>query len=206
MKPFALRPRPYVTIALLSINVLIFLAYSFIPRLGGLGEMMRLGGLYTPVAFHEIAYYRFFTSFFLHFSINHIANNMLMLGVLGYQLERFLGHGKLLLVYMLSGLGGNLISFAIREWNQQFIVSAGASGAVFGLMGALLATFLKLHRAGYPVLWKRMLVMVVLSIYVGFSNGGVDNWAHIGGLLIGFLVSMILPLKQQSMIWRTSND
>ena len=83
-------------------------------------------------------YYRLFTCMFLHFGIEHLLNNMLVLFVLGSRLEQVIGKIKFLLIYLIGGVLGNVISLLIELRTQDFAVSAGASGAVFAVMGAMI--------------------------------------------------------------------
>jgi rhomboid protease GluP len=181
------------TIILLLINSLIFLFLSFIYGDAGVWRFATNFGLTLPGILQDGEYYRFVTSTFVHFHIAHLANNMLLLGVLGYNLEHEKGHLKFLVIYFVSGLGGNLLSFAMRYYlGQQHIVSGGASGAVFGLMGAVLAIYIKTKRPIGRLAGRGILVMIGISLYLGFTDTGIDNAAHIGGLIFGFLIALFL--------------
>ncbi|MCL2865253.1 MAG: rhomboid family intramembrane serine protease [Lachnospiraceae bacterium] len=180
------------TIILLVINIGVFVVVSFLGGQTGIREMLTWAALHDhAVIFHQ-EYYRFITSFFVHFDVEHLGHNMLMLGALGYNLELEKGHIKFILIYFLSGLGGNLVSFGIRQMMGQVVMSGGASGAVFGLMGALLGTYLKYRRPIGRMTGRGILIMVAFSIYFGFVSSGVDNAAHIGGLITGFIISLLM--------------
>ena len=203
------------TIILLVANVLIFLFLDLVYREGGIRYFADNFGLTVDGILQDGEYYRFITSTFVHFHIGHLANNMLLLGVLGYNLEQEKGHLKFLVIYFFSGLGGNLLSFATRNnfnevitpYNDLFsrlynllvehtsgpyVLSGGASGAVFGLMGAVLGTYLKTKRPVGRLAGRGLVIMIAISLYLGLTDVGIDNAAHIGGLIFGFLVALLL--------------
>lgn len=184
------------TITLIVINVSVFLGITLLGEAGSTIFMMEHGAMYAPYIINGHEYYRLITSMFLHFSIDHLVNNMVMLGALGWNLEMELGHVRFLLVYFGSGIGAGIFSLIANSLKSPLVVSAGASGAVFGLMGALVFIVIwnkgRLKRLNI----KGMLIMVVLSLYIGFTDVGVDNIAHIGGLLTGFVLGVILVIEQ----------
>ena len=128
----------------------------------------------------------------------YMLNNMLTLVVIGWNVEMFVGKIRFLVIYFLSGLGGNLLSMAVDIWKQDYSVSAGASGAIFGLTGAMLCLAILNHGRAGNITKQGMIVMIFISLYTGFTSGGVDNFAHIGGLLTGCLVTTLLCWKRNS--------
>lgn len=181
-----------VTAILILINVLIF----FIVDLNGSSlntqNMLRWGAAYTPFILQQGQIYRIFTCIFLHFGIEHLVNNMLVLFALGQRMERVLGKGRFLMLYLMGGIGGNLLSLYVEIKKQEYAVSAGASGAVFAVMGAMI--YIVLHDKGKveDLSAKQIIIMAVFSVYLGIVSDGVDNAAHIGGLISGFFLSTIL--------------
>ena len=151
--------------------------------------MMQHGAMYSDFVIQDHEYYRLFTCLFLHFGIEHLLNNMVILGALGWNLELQTGKIRFLLIYFGSGLFGNVVSLIFHGAAQEYTVSAGASGAIFGLMGALLWVVIANHGRLGRLSGRGMLVMVALSLYFGLSSSGVDNYAHIGGLVCGFLLA-----------------
>ncbi|MBE6154574.1 MAG: rhomboid family intramembrane serine protease [Firmicutes bacterium] len=131
--------------------------------------------------------WRLITSMFLHIGIIHLIVNMYSLFVIGKQLEGFLGRFKYLLVYLGSGFLGSLLSVVMHEG-----VSAGASGAIFGLLGSLL--YFGYHYRLYlgAVLRTQVIPIIIINLLIGFSLSGIDNFAHIGGLVGGYLLTMAL--------------
>ena len=181
-----------VTVALIIINILVFLTVD----LGGdslnTANMLQHGAAYTPFILEGGQYYRLFTSIFLHFGIQHLANNMLVLFVLGQRMERVFGGWKFLVLYLAGGLGGNLVSLYMDTVTQEYAVSAGASGAVFAVMGAMIYVVLRRKGRVEDLTVKQIVFMAVVAVLLGLTDSGVDNAAHIGGMVCGFLVSILL--------------
>ena len=132
-------------------------------------------------------YWRFVTPIFLHVNLLHVALNMLNFFILGVFLERLLGHMRFLLIYLVTGVISAIASFYFAPQE----ISVGASGAIFGLVGAY-SIFVLAHRralrsGGIPALvW--LVCIIGANLSVGFFVADVDNFAHIGGLLSGFLL------------------
>lgn len=189
------RPEAVCTIALIAVNVAVFFILSLFGDTEDAVFMMRHGAMYGYLVTHDHEFYRLFTCLFLHFGIEHLLNNMVILGALGWHLEQQTGRLRFLLIYFGSGLCGNIVSLIFHGAAQEHTVSAGASGAIFGLMGALLWVVIANHGRLGRLSGRGMLVMVALSLYFGLSSSGVDNYAHIGGLLSGFLLALLLYRK-----------
>ena len=184
--------RYLATASLIIINIIVFLVVDFTGGSENTAHMMRCGAAYTPLIVEGGEWYRLVTAVFLHFGINHLLNNMVVLGVLGERLEILMNRVSFLLLYFAAGIGGNLLSMALEMRSGEYAVSAGASGVVFGMMGAILYILIRNRGAVLDLSMKRMLIMVGLSVYLGFADAGVDNAAHIGGLVCGFLAAVIL--------------
>ncbi len=185
------------TTGLIVINVLVFFLLSLRGDTESGYFMLQYGAMYEPLVTEGHEYYRLITSLFLHFGIQHLLNNMVMLGALGYQLENEIGRIKFLLIYFISGIGGNLCSLYWNVSHGEQVISAGASGAIFGLMGALLY-IVAVNRGRLGRLSGRgMLIMVALSLYFGMTSSGVDNSAHIGGLIWGILITVLLYRRKR---------
>lgn len=185
------------TTGLIVINVLVFFLLSLRGDTESGYFMLQYGAMYEPLVTDGHEYYRLITSLFLHFGIQHLLNNMVMLGALGYQLENEVGRVKFLLIYFISGIGGNLCSLYWNVSHGEQVISAGASGAIFGLMGSLLY-IVAVNRGRLGRLSGRgMLIMVALSLYFGLTSSGVDNSAHIGGLICGILITVLLYRRKR---------
>ena len=191
------RPEAICTIILIAVNVAVFFILSLFGDTEDAVFMMQHGAMYSDFVIQDHEYYRLFTCLFLHFGIEHLLNNMVILGALGWNLELQTGKIRFLLIYFGSGLFGNVVSLIFHGVVQEYTVSAGASGAIFGLMGALLWVVIANHGRLGRLSGRGMLVMVALSLYFGLSSSGVDNYAHIGGLVCGFLLALILYRKRR---------
>lgn len=162
--------------------------------------MLRYGAEFTPYVIEGKEYWRLLTSMFMHFGIDHIANNMIVLFMIGDNLERALGHVKYLIFYLICGIGANIVSLFFEMLTGNYSVSAGASGAVFGVMGGLLWAVIANRGRLEELTSQRMAIFIVLSLYYGFISTGVDNAAHVGGAVIGFCLSMLIYKKKTEII------
>ena len=131
--------------------------------------------------------WRLATSMFLHIGLVHLVVNMYSLLIIGRQMEGFLGRWKFLAVYLGSGILGSLLSVVVHT-----SISAGASGAIFGLLGSLL--YFGYHYRLYlgTVLKTQVIPIILLNLLIGFMVPGIDNFCHIGGLVGGYLLTMIV--------------
>ena len=188
--------RQNCTILLIAINVIVFFALSFFGMTEDAEYMLEHGAMYVPYMLEGEGYYRLFTSMFLHFGIDHLANNMVMLGAIGWNLEYEIGKIKFLIIYLGSGLAGNILSAFGDLMTGEYAVSAGASGAVFGIIGALLYVVVRNKGQIGTISGRGLMFMVILSLYYGFTSSGVDNLAHIGGLIAGFILGVLLYWKR----------
>ena len=187
---------PFVTVGFVAVNVLVYVILEILGNTENSEFMVRMGAVWPPYV-KQGEYWRLFTATFMHFGFEHLVNNIVMLLVIGFTLEREIGTIKFLIIYLLSGLGGNLLSAVWDMMSGSFAVSAGASGAIFGIVGALLYVAIRNRGRIGDVSGRGLAFMVILSLYYGFTSGGVDNFAHIGGLLSGFILSVLLYWKRQ---------
>jgi membrane associated rhomboid family serine protease len=206
-----------VTITLIVLNVLVFIATIISSgtaavagggwggllsggtplhqHFGELGYATYAGGDGSPHGIAAGEYYRLLTAMFLHYGLLHLAMNMWGLWVVGRPLEATLGRARFLALYLAAGLGGGVAVYAFGAPN---VLSAGASGALFGMFGALIVVLrrLKLSIGGVvPVL--------VLNLVITFSIPQISIGAHIGGLITGTLVAVGLayaPQKHRTLI------
>lgn len=188
---------PICTIAIAAANVLIFLGLSFMGMTEDSTFMMEHGAMYVPYLMNGERYYTLITSMFLHFGFSHLMNNMVMLLVIGYSLEPEIGKIRFLFIYLGSGLMGNLVSAWFDVGQGSYAVSAGSSGAIFGIVGALLYVAIRNHGRVGEISTRGLVLMAGLSLYYGFTAQGVDNAAHIGGLISGFLLAVLTYWKHK---------
>lgn len=188
-----------VTIAFVVANILVFAVMELIGNTEDTNFMVAAGAVWPPDV-EQGQYWRLLTATFMHFGFEHILNNMLILACAGPILEDALGHLKYLVLYLLAGVGGSALSYLQMLHSGNYAVAAGASGAIFGIIGALLWIVIR-HKGRYETLTgKGLLFMIVISLYYGISSGDVDNWGHIGGLIMGFLIGIILYRKPRKTV------
>ena len=178
---------PIVCGTLVVINVIVYLICTFTGDL-----LYNIGELDAAAVLLRGEYGRIIYSMFLHAGIDHLFNNMVILFFLGAMIEKVTGHIQLLLIYLLSGIGANICSLLYKVMTMDSMTSVGASGAIFGLDGVLLAWILLDRQAMPDVTPRRVLLMIVLSLYSGFTAHNIDNAAHVGGLLTGFAAGALL--------------
>ena len=178
---------PIVSGILVAANVIVYLICTFTGNL-----LYNIGELDAAAVLLHREYWRIIYSMFLHAGIDHLFNNMVILFFLGAMIEKVTGHIQLLLIYLLSGIGANICSLLYKVMTMDSMASVGASGAIFGLDGVLLAWILLDRQAMPDVTPRRVLLMIVLSLYSGFTAHNIDNAAHVGGLLTGFAAGALL--------------
>lgn len=184
-----------VNTALVAINVIVFFVMSFIGPTEDVEFMLNHGAMFVPAVLEKGEYYRFFTCMFLHFGFMHLAGNMVVLLFLGDNVERTVGKIKFILIYILGGLFGSVGSFVYGLMYNLGIVSAGASGAIFAMIGALLWLVIRNKGRLEDMTTLRICVLIAYALYNGITSENVDMAAHLFGLLGGFLAAVILYRK-----------
>lgn len=173
---------PYVTYGLIAVNLAVFVAC--LAQAGGTdftrSAIMRHGALITGLGYEQ-EYWRLLTSGFLHWSVMHVAVNMISLFIVGRDLERLFGPARYAAIYLIGLLGGSAAVMAIE---RDPTVTAGASGAIYGLMGALLVVVLKLKLPPTSVL-----VVIGFNVVLSLSIPGISLLGHLGGLVFGALAA-----------------
>ncbi len=183
---------PYITYIIMGICFIMFL----ITGMGNDTGVLIKYGANLDVLVKNGEYYRLLTSMFLHSGLLHLFFNMYALYIIGPQVESFFGKTKYLIIYLLSGISGSLLSVSFNVNT----VSVGASGAIFGLFGALL--YFGYNYRGYlgNVIKSQILPVVIINLIFGFISTGVDVAGHIGGLIGGIIVSSVLGSSDEKGI------
>ena len=195
--------KPIVTFSLIAINIVVFiLMYLFGSGLYSNKTLVDFGANYIPLT-KSGEYYRLITSAFVHIGIAHLVLNMYSLFVIGTNIEYFYGKVKYIIIYLYSALMGSLFTVVLSSTNT---IAAGASGAIFGLLGAML--YFGYHYRGYVgnAIISQIIPIVFLNLAFGFITPGIGNAAHIGGLIGGYIISMAVGFdkdKDQSKIHGT---
>ena len=169
-----------VTTSLMGACAVLFVTITLLDLAGGLERW----GMFPPAIALQDQWFRLISAIFLHGGWLHIGFNMYVLFILGPPLERVLGHGRFLTLYMLSGLGGSVASYWFSPVNT---LSVGASGAIFGLMTAWIVVGRRLDRDV-----TQIVVLLGINVALGFFLGGVDWRAHLGGAVTGAIVALVL--------------
>lgn len=188
---------PVVTYILIAINVVIFIFGIFFTNYDAFINMMCIHG----PSIRAGQYYRLLSGIFTHSGIAHLLFNCYALYVIGSQLESFFGKWKFTIIYLFSGLIGALFSMTFGG----NYASVGASGAIFGLMGSLL--YFGYHYRVYlgNVVKSQILPLIIINLLTGFIIPGIDNFAHIGGLIGGALITIALGVKDKSTTFEKIN-
>ena len=178
-----------VNLVLAAVQILVFILCT------ATGNKMYIAGRCgTVLVLAQGQYWRLLTSVFLHAGLSHLGSNLLVQILMGNAVERNLGHIRYLALYLLSGIGGNVISVLYDRAQGVNIYSVGASGAVFGVMGTLFVLIIrgrKKLRSGSSLL-TRAAFAVFYAVYSGFRNPYTDNAAHLGGLAFGVVLGVLL--------------
>lgn len=187
--------KPIVTYGIMIICIILFIAmYIFGNGSTYVKTLIDFGANAVSIT-KRGEYYRLLTSIFLHAGIIHLLCNMYSLYVIGPQTESFYGKLKYLFIFLFSGISGSLLSVALSGNNA---VSVGASGAIFGLLGAIL--YFGYHYRVYlgNVLKSQIIPLILINLLIGFTFSGIDNFAHIGGLIGGVFASMAVGVLDKS--------
>lgn len=177
----------YITFLLVVCNVVLFIICTFT------GEMVyNIGAFSVMNLIGEGGWYRLISSMFLHWDIGHLVSNMLILYYIGSVVERKMGHIPYLVLYLMSGLAGNILSAGYELYTSEFMISAGASGAIFGVEGALIVQVLLSRGKIEHMTLGRVVFAVAFSLYCGFTDSNINNAAHLGGVMMGFALAAII--------------
>jgi rhomboid protease GluP len=188
-----------VNTSIIIINILVFLITTYLPIFGGKEAMLEKGALSWYFVKENGEIYRILTSMFMHSGWDHLINNMIVLLFVGSNLERAAGKLKYLFIYFGSGIIAGICSISYNMWKEyaqvyyaDTTISIGASGAIFGVVGAILYVVV-INRGKLPqISTSQMILFVVLSLYSGIINAHIDQAAHIGGFFAGLLLAVIL--------------
>lgn len=182
--------KPFVTYGFLAIQTVVYAIIIFFPA----ASLESRGVMFGPYIYFYHEYWRFVTPIFIHFSLLHFVVNSLVLYFIGQQVEAIYGHWRFFLLYLLSGVMGNAMSFA---FNTAGIQSAGSSTSIFGVFGAflLLGYYFK-HNPAIQGMVRQFALFVGMSLLFGVFDRSIDMWGHIGGIIGGLLLGNMLTLPK----------
>src|SRR5438128_6297447 len=187
--------RPTYTYVFFGLNIVVFVLMALAGGSTNQLTLMAFGVKSNP----EIAqgqWWRFVTPIFIHIGMLHLLFNSYALWIVGPQVEKLYGGARFVILYVLTGVAGVYGSYFYHPGTE----SAGASGAIFGLFGVLLVFGIR-YRRSIPPFFKRavgtgVLPVIILNLVIGFSIPAIDNSAHLGGLIAGALLALIVPFKK----------
>jgi len=192
---------PIFSYIIMGINLLLFILMEMDGGSNDVMTLIRYGAVSHHLVFTMGEYHRLFTPIFLHIGFMHLMVNSMSMILFGMRAERYLGHVKFLLIYLLSGIAGNLA----MALSSEFAVGAGASGAIFGMIGALFA-FMKLRKQYVENFNTGVLtIIIVVNVLMGFTMNNlpdmpnVGNAAHIGGLIVGLILGYLLTGRKSGI-------
>lgn len=186
--------KPIVTYSLIFICILVFILMYVLGNGSTDNYTLLVFGANVDTLTKNGDYYRLFTSMFLHIGILHLLCNMYSLYIIGKEVENVFGKVKYLIIYLLSGIAGSILSLAFNHNT----ICAGASGAIFGLLGALLYFGYYYRTYLGATLTRSIIPVIVLNLIIGFTSSGIDSAAHIGGLVGGILIAMAVGVPDKS--------
>lgn len=179
---------PIITYLLLVINVIVWVVEVLLGGSGNIYVLVYMGAK-VNVLIAQGEYWRLLTPIFLHGSFEHLLFNSLALYLWGRYIEGLFGKVKYLGIYIIAGLTGSLASYIMSP-----SVSVGASGAIFGLFGTLLYFRVRQRELYNKIFGIQVVIIIGLNLFNGFTQSGIDNWGHIGGLIGGFLTAYTVGL------------
>lgn len=185
---------PIVTYIIMAICIVLFIMMEVFSGGSTNSQTLLEYGANLDVLVKAGEYYRLFTCVFLHIGIMHLLCNMYSLYIIGREVESLFGKVKYIIIFVLSGIFGSIMSIAFSHNT----ISAGASGAIFGLLGALL--YFGIHYRTYlgEAIKRSVVPIIVINLVIGFFSEGIDLAAHIGGLVGGILVTMMVGIPDKS--------
>jgi rhomboid protease GluP len=190
---------------IIGINIIAFLVMHYTGAFGGEDQMLSKGALSWYFVKEEKEYYRIITSMFMHADWSHLINNMIVLLFVGYNLERAAGKFRYLFIYFASGILAGITSIGYNMWKDNAelsyghsVFSIGASGAIFGVVGAMLLIVIVNRGRLEDISTRQMVLFVVFTLYGGLANARIDQAAHVGGFLAGLLLAAILYRRPKS--------
>lgn len=184
------------TIVILIINLLLYLIMEFMGGSTHTGVLVYFGAMFKPLV-QAGELWRFVTPIFLHIGFTHLLMNSYSLFILGQAFETLYGSAKFVIIYLLSGIMGNLMTFGL---GSEMTVSAGASTSIYGLFGLGVAIMLFYREDKFLQEFSRSFgILLVVNLVYSFMVPGIDMLGHLGGLLGGFLIGGVLPIINRKL-------
>ncbi|WP_083392044.1 rhomboid family intramembrane serine protease [Bacillus sp. MUM 13] len=190
------RGKPVFTYIFIAIGIAVYFLMEWAGSSTRTDTLIDFGAKYSPLILQG-EWWRFFTPMVIHIGMLHLIMNTISLYFIGPAVEKMYGSSRFLFIYLLAGFSGTLGSFLLNP-----ALSAGASGAIFGLFGALLYFGISNPRLFFRTMGLNVFILIIINLGYGFSNEGIDNAAHIGGLIGGFFAAGIVHLPKDKQPFR----
>ncbi len=191
--------KPWITIGIIAINVIMYLVTAYLSFVYAKGSIFTsdtnvliILGAKVNNLITQGQYYRFVTCMFLHGGIVHLGVNMYSLYAIGPMVEKVYGKSKYIAIYFISGICASIFSYGFST-----DVSIGASGAIFGLLGAVLIFAIKSKGKTGNGFIRSILSVIFINIFIGATLPNIDNFAHVGGLLGGMIVAFMVNFRTE---------
>jgi len=195
-----IKDRPWITIGIISINIMMYLVTAYMSYSSAAGSIINsdtnvliLLGAKVNTLIAQGQYYRLVTCMFLHGGIVHLGVNMYSLYAIGPMVERVYGKVKYITIYFIAGICASIFSYIFST-----SVSIGASGAIFGLLGAVLIFAIKSKGKTGNSFIRSILSVIFINIFIGATLPNIDNFAHVGGLLGGMIIAYLVNFKEKN--------
>lgn len=210
-RPVEVSPFTLFNTGIVIINIIAFLLVQFTPIFGGGEQAFMHGALSWYSVLEKKQVYRLITSMFMHANVSHLLNNMFVMLFIGAYLERAIGRAKYLFIYFGAGILAGSTSIGYNMWKDigftgnlsgvigSSVMAVGASGAIFGLVGALLYIVIVNKGRLEQISTRQIVIFIALSLYSGVANVQIDQAAHIGGFLSGILLALIVYRRSKQM-------
>ncbi|MFJ7408448.1 MULTISPECIES: rhomboid family intramembrane serine protease [unclassified Lysinibacillus] len=183
-----------VVSTLIAVNLILYVL-TLVPVIG---ELLWNYGIQVNFLVQSGEWWRVLSAMFLHANFMHVLFNMFSLFLFGPELEKIAGKARFITIYLLSGIVGNMATFMLNDGSY---ASLGASGAIFGIFGAFGALVYYTRRT-MPMLRKLILPIIVISVIMTFLQSNVNVYAHLGGLVTGFVLGLIYLHPKRILSWR----
>jgi rhomboid protease GluP len=186
--------KPWVTYIIMGVNILIYILTAYLSKdamNSNIYVLVDLGAK-VNVLISSGEYYRLITCMFLHGGLIHLALNMYSLYAIGPLVERVYGKAKYIAIYFIAGIASSLLSYIFSD-----SISIGASGAIFGILGATLVFAITIRKTVGKDFYNNILQVMVVNLIIGFSIPNIDNFGHIGGMLGGIIMGKTFEIYRK---------
>jgi len=195
----SIKDKSFITISIIAINVMLYIVTAYMSYTYAKGSIFNsnsavlvLLGAKVNELITQGQYYRLISAMFLHGGIVHLAVNMYSLYAIGPMVEKVYGKAKFIAIYFVAGICSSLLSYVYSP-----SMSIGASGAIFGLLGAVLVFAIKSKGKTGSAFIRSILSVIIVNIFIGMTLPGIDNFGHIGGLIGGIIISFLISFKAE---------